>query len=326
MSISDQTIAVVVPAYNEELLIRQVLTTVPDYVDFIVVVDDASPDRTVDRINEFIKQQPFRIILIQHEENQGVGGAIATGYKWCRDHDVDIAVIMAGDAQMDPTDLAILIDPILKNETDYSKGNRLFFGDAWNKIPRVRYLGNAALSLFTKIASGYWCVADSQCGYAAINRRALNTINWDAMYKRYGQPNDILVRLNIYNFRVHDVVVKPVYGIGEKSGIKPIRMVPKLSLLLLRLFIYRMIQKYVIRDTHPLVLFYGLGFALLTFTIPLFIRFLYMWVSLGSVPEITFLSLLFCLIMSFQLILFGMWFDMEANKHLSSNEFIQPNI
>ena len=324
MTVSDKKIAVVVPAYNEELLIGQVIEAVPNYVDFIVVVDDASPDRTVDRISGFVTKQPHRIILLKHEKNQGVGGAIATGYKWCRDHDVDIAVVMAGDAQMDPLDMPSLIEPILKGEADYSKGNRLFSGDAWNKIPHVRYMGNAALSLLTKIASGYWSVADSQCGYAAINKRALKTINWDEMYKRYGQPNDILVRLNIYNFRVHDVIVKPVYGIGEKSGIKPIRMIPKLFLLLMRLFIYRMIQKYVIRDTHPLVLFYGLGFALQFFIVPLFVRFIYLWANLGSVPEITLLALVFCMVVSLQLILFAMWFDMEANKTLSSNEYQRP--
>jgi glycosyltransferase involved in cell wall biosynthesis len=317
MSISDQKIAVVVPAYNEGSLITRVIKTIPDCVDFIIVVDDASSDQTSDRVKELINQQTNHIILIRHDVNQGVGGAIATGYKWCRDHDIDVAVVMAGDAQMDPTDLPTLIEPILKNKTDYSKGNRLFFGDAWNKIPRVRYLGNAALSLFTKIASGYWGVADSQCGYAAINKRALKTINWDAMYKRYGQPNDLLVRLNIYNFRVCDVIVNPVYGIGEKSGINPIRMIPKLVILTIRLFIYRMVQKYIIRNTHPLVLFYGLGFTLLIFTIPLFIRFIIKWIEQGSVPEITLLFLVFLIVVSFQLILFAMWFDMEANQELN---------
>lgn len=222
MTVFNETIAVVVPAYNEELLIGRVIETVPDYVDFVIVVDDLSPDRTVDRVSEFVTQQPHRIILLRHEVNQGVGGAIVTGYKWCRDHDIDVAVVMAGDAQMDPIDMPVLIEPILKGDADYSKGNRLFSGDAWNKIPHVRYPGNSALSLLTKIASGYWGVADSQCGYTAINKHALKTINRDEMYKRYGQPNDLLVRLNIYNFRVRDVIIKLVYGIWEKSGIKPI--------------------------------------------------------------------------------------------------------
>jgi glycosyltransferase involved in cell wall biosynthesis len=291
----------------------------PDYVDKIVIVDDCSRDETRNRVRSYIGQSAFsggRLVLIEHSKNQGVGGAIATGYVWCRDNGIDIAVVMAGDAQMDPVDLPSLLDPIVDGQADYSKGNRLFSGDAWKKIPRIRYLGNAGLSLLTKIASGYWDIADSQCGYTAINRHALETINWDEMYKRYGQPNDILVRLNIYNFRVCDVIVKPVYGIGEKSGVKPIQMIPKLSALLFRLFVYRMVQKYIIRNTHPLVLFYGMGGLLQIAALPMFIRFIYFWIKQGSIPEITFLSLVFCTVFSFQLILFAMWFDMEANKDL----------
>jgi len=105
-----------------------------------------------------------------------VGGAIATGYEWCRDHGGDVAVVMAGDAQMDPADLPVLLDPVVAREADYAKGNRLFTGDAWNQIPRVRYLGNAAMSLSIKIASGYWHVADSQCGYTAINLKTLKAL------------------------------------------------------------------------------------------------------------------------------------------------------
>jgi glycosyltransferase involved in cell wall biosynthesis len=104
-----------------------------------------------------------------------VGGAIATGYKWCRDQEIDVAVVMAGDNQMDPADLPAILDPVVQDKADYSKGNRLFTGDAWNQIPRVRYLGNSMMSLLTKIASGYWHVADSQSGYTAINRQALKT-------------------------------------------------------------------------------------------------------------------------------------------------------
>ncbi len=225
----EKTIGIIVPAYNEEKLIGRTLDTIPDFVDQIIIVDDCSRDKTVECIQKRIAQQPERIILIQHQVNQGVGGAIATGYKWCRDHELDVAVVMAGDAQMDPADLPALLDPVVEGAVDYAKGNRLFTGDAWNQIPRVRYLGNSAMSLLTKIASGYWHVADSQSGYTAINSRALEKIDWDQMYKRYGQPNDLLVRLNVYNFRVRDVPVRPVYNIGEKSGVKPLRMIPKLS-------------------------------------------------------------------------------------------------
>ena len=187
-------------------------------------------------------------------------------------------------------------------------------------IPKVRYLGNAMLSLLTKIASGYWNVADSQSGYTAISLKALDTIDWDKMYKRYGQPNDLLVRLNIHNFRVKDVPIRPVYGVGEKSGIKPIRMIPKLSWLLFRLFWYRMLHTYDIRDFHPLVFFYGVAFAL---GLPGFVLGVYLVFNrlfLGNpVAETSALFAALLSIMGLQFALFAMWFDMEYNRHLRGN-------
>jgi hypothetical protein len=139
------------------------------------------------------------------------------------------------------------------------------------------------------------------------------------MYKRYGQPNDLLVRLNIYNFKVGDVSVRPIYNIGEKSGIKPIRMIPKLSWLLLQLFFYRMWQKYVIRDFHPLIFFYTIGFILLMLCVPLTVRATYLWALEGILPAINTLAIMLCAIMGTQLVLFAMWFDMEYNRRLSIN-------
>jgi hypothetical protein len=170
--------------------------------------------------------------------------------------------------------------------------------------------------MLTKIASGYWHIADSQTGYTAINRRALRTIDWDHMYKRFGQPNDLLVRLNVYNFRVRDVEIKPVYGVGEKSGIKPFRMIPRLSRLLFRLFLWRMKEKYIIRDFHPLVLFYTLSFLLIFISIPLCLRLLWVWYSVGEIPSINALALLFVGVVGVQTLFFAMWFDMEYNRHL----------
>jgi glycosyltransferase involved in cell wall biosynthesis len=308
-------IGVVVPSYNVRHLIGRVIETMPDFVDKIVIVNDTSKDDT-QQVVESYQPKNKKIVLINHEVNQGVGGAIASGYKWCRDNQVDIAVVMAGDAQMDPQDLPKLLDLIIEGKADYTKGNRLFTGDAWNIIPRDRYLGNSALSFMTKIASGYWHVADSQCGYTAINKSALKMINWDQMYKRYGQPNDLLVRLNIYDFVVADVPVTPVYDIGEKSGFKPFKMIPKLSWLLLKIFLYRMTQKYIIRDFHPLVLFYATGFMLGVLDLVFIIRFIVRWISLGVTPEITLFLIIFCTFSSLQCFLFAMLFDFELNRKL----------
>ena len=190
-----------IPAYNEASQIGGVLDTIPDFVDKIVVVDDASPDDTSDVVGQYQKHHS-RIVLLRHAMNQGCGGALATGFIWARDNGMDIAVRMDGDGQMNPDDLPALLDPVSRGTADYAKGNRLVTGQAYQIIPKVRYFGNAFLSLLTKIASGYWHVADFQSGYTAMNEKVLHTIDWQKMYKRYGQPNDLMVRLNIYNFRV----------------------------------------------------------------------------------------------------------------------------
>ncbi len=307
-------IAVVVPAYNESKLIQRVLDTVPEFVDRIIVVNDCSKDDTRNIVQKYADSNPERFMLINHEVNQGVGGAIASGYIWCRDNNIDVAAVMAGDAQMDPTELEALLQPVVDGEADYAKGNRLVSGEAWRKIPKVRYLGNSALSLFTKIASGYWHIADSQCGYTAINHKALATLNWNAMYKRYGQPNDLLVRLNVYRFRVQDVPVEPVYGIGEISGIRPLSIIPRLSWLLIKRFIWRIKEKYIIRDFHPLVFFYMVAFMLMFISIPLGIRILVFWLAYNYIPPINTMAFIFTGIMGTQFLLFGMWFDMEYDR------------
>lgn len=308
-------IAVIVPAFNEEKLIGKVLKTIPSFVDHVVVIDDASSDRTGEVVKTH-QEEDSRITYIQHKINEGVGGAIVTGYKWARDHEIDISVVMAGDAQMDPKDLPELLDPVVEGATDYSKGNRLFTGKAWKVIPKSRYFGNAVLSFLTKIASGYWHVADSQSGYGAITLEALKTIDVDAIYKRYGMPNDLLVKLNVYNFRVQDIPVTPVYGIGERSGIKIYKVVFTLSFLLMKLFLWRLKEKYVIRDFHPLVLFYLMGFVLTPIGIVFGFYLLIYRIFIGPVAATSALFSAFFTISGLQSLFFAMWFDMEYNKEL----------
>jgi glycosyltransferase involved in cell wall biosynthesis len=308
-------ISVVVPCHNEETQIGIVVSTMPEFVDHIVIVDDVSNDRTVEVV-EGLQKTDFRIVLIKHGHNQGVGGAIASGYNWSRDNGVDAAAVMAGDAQMDPDDLPALLDPVFDDGVDYSKGNRLIWRGAFKLIPKRRFFGNSVLSFLTKIASGYWHVADSQTGYTVANKTVLRTIDWDAMYKRYGQPNDVLIKLNIENFKVRDIPVRPVYGVGEVSGIKIRRVVFTISNVLARGFLKRLWEKYVIRDFHPLVLFYSLGAIMMLITFFLLIRVLVLWVLEGTAPALSSIAMLFSFSIGFQSLFFAMWFDMEANKNL----------
>lgn len=207
-------VSVVIPAFNEAGKIAATVASVPNLVDHVVVVDDASTDETSQRF-----ATDGRIELIRHETNRGVGGAIATGYRRALEKDCDVAVVMAGDGQMDPEDLPALLAPIASGEADYVKGNRFKHPDIWSAMPKSRIVGNVLLSAATRVTSGYSHVFDSQCGYTAIHRRALAAIDLDVLWTRYGYPNDLLSRLYVAGVRVVDVPVRPIYGDHWRSGI-----------------------------------------------------------------------------------------------------------
>jgi glycosyltransferase involved in cell wall biosynthesis len=314
----DKKICVVVPTHNEGSQIAGVIETMPEYVDAVVVVDDASIDDTV-RVVKECQQGREDLFLIEHQRNQGCGGAVITGYAWAAERDFDVVVRMDGDGQMNPDDLTSLIDPVATGAVDFAKGNRFFSGKAYEVMPKLRFLGTAFLSLLTKIVSGYWHLSDFQSGYVAISRKALKTVDWQKMYKRYGQPNDQLILLNVYNFKVKDVPVDPVYHVGEVSGIKIKKVIFTLGWLLVKRFFWRLKEKYIIRDFHPLVFFYALGLSLGGFSFLLFLRVFYVWFSSGNIPTINAFAAFSSFIASAQFTLFAMWFDMEANKHLRAD-------
>jgi glycosyltransferase involved in cell wall biosynthesis len=311
--IEGKRVAVVIPAYDEEQLLPETIAGVPAFVDRIIVVDDASRDATAVRARG--SGDP-RVEVIEHERNQGVGAAIVTGYTRAIDEAIDVTAVMAADNQMDPDDLETLCRPVARGDVDYAKANRLFTGQAWQLIPRYRYLGNAILSLLTKIASGYWHVADSQSGYTAVSLPTLRMLDLDRVYRRYGFPNDMLVHLNVWNARVRDYPSRPIYGVGERSGIRLRKVVPRISWLLIKGFFWRMREKYVIRDFHPLVFFYFLGFLFtgLGLVLGLVETILRILGNEITTPTIVLVALL--LISGSQFTLFAMWFDMESNKDL----------
>lgn len=364
--LNGKTVAVVVPAYNEEKQIRLVLETMPAFVDRIIIVNDRSSDRTADVISEYLgasnsseielldrneREVEFngynraeivlhnrnrnekklytpsevvnktpgrdRIILINHLKNGGVGAAIATGYKWCKDHDIDCTAVMAGDGQMDPSELESICRPVTDENIDYVKGNRLIHRSAWLVIPKVRFFGNSILSILTKIASGYWHVSDTQTGYTAISKSALNAIEIFKIYKSYGMPNDLLVKLNISMCTLREVEIKPVYDVGEQSKMKLFKVIPRVSWLLLKLFFKRLWVKYLFRDFHPLFLLYNLSFLLFAFSIPYLIMIIRNLFTQGEMTSSNVLIIfVFLIISSFQSLLFAMWMDIQDNERL----------
>jgi glycosyltransferase involved in cell wall biosynthesis len=306
-------VAVVVPAFDEERLVGETIRGVPAFVDRIFVVDDASRDRTAAVTVDLADP---RVQLLRHGRNEGVGAAIATGYRRALEEDIDVTCVMAADNQMDPAELEALVAPVARGEIEYAKANRLVSGEAWTVIPRTRYLGNAVLSLLTKIASGYWHVADSQAGYTALSLSALHRLDLDRLYPRYGFPNDLLVHLNVQNARVRDVPSRPIYDVGEASGIRLRSVVPRISWLLFKGFWWRMGQKYVIRDFHPLVFFYAFGALMLGVGFLLGLLELILRLAGNAITPASIVLVAVLLIAGLQMTLFAMWFDMEANKDL----------
>ncbi|MBN2004644.1 MAG: glycosyltransferase family 2 protein [Anaerolineae bacterium] len=308
----DHKIAVVVPAYNEEDLILETLSGIPVYVDSIIVVNDASADKTAELLQRQ-SQADSRIRVITHETNKGLGQSLIDGYVDSKNSDLDITAVMAGDNQMHPDDLVGLLDKLIEEGFDYVKGNRLLHQNIY-LMPRYRFFGNAILTILTKFATGYYPLMDPQCGYTAIKNSALKVIPIEKMTQGYGYNADILCMLNIHGFRVTDTQVRPVYD-REKSKIKLWKYIPKTSWLLVRLFFRRLWQRYVVLDFHPLVLFYFYAiFNLVFIALPLTARFLFLYFDIGEAPKTTLTILVFALMTAFQSILFAIWMDMDYNR------------
>lgn len=258
-----------------------------------------------------------RLVIVNHLKNGGVGAAIASGYLWARENHIFCTAVMAGDGQMDPAELEKICLPVVDGTCDYSKGNRLKHPAALEIIPRTRLFGNSILSILTKIASGYWKVSDTQTGYTAIGLDALRAIKLNEIYPRYGMPNDLLVKLNIQNCKLKEVVIKPVYNIGEQSKMKIHKVIPMISFLLLKSFWKRIVFKYLIRDFHPLFLLYMLGTLSLLVSAAYFIKIATLWITiLRPINELTILAFLFTFLFGFQSVLFAMWMDISDNETL----------
>jgi len=361
--LNDKTIAVVVPAYNEQKQISRVIETMPGFVDRIIVVNDNSGDETEKivagyfntehnqttvtlKINniernfyneadvlleemskkelsyftpsKILNENPEneRIILISNLNNTGVGGSIARGYKWCKDHEIDCTAVMAGDGQMDPEELLSICLPVIKEEVDYVKGNRLIHGSANSFIPKSRFFGNSVLSLITKIASGYWRVSDTQTGFTAISLSALKSIKLQSIYKRYGMPNDMLVKLNMAYCTIREIPIKPVYHIGEKSKMNLIKVIPQISILLLRSFFKRLWFKYFFKDFHPLFILYNLSFVLGIVWLPYLVKVARILIKGQNASFETLLAFTFLGVTAVQFLIFAMWMDIQDNERL----------
>jgi glycosyltransferase involved in cell wall biosynthesis len=256
-------IAVVVRAHNEHIHIADVIQTMPDIVDHIVVVDDGSDD---DTSAVALSTGDARLVLLRHEGNLGVGAATVTGHRKARELSADVNVVMDGDGQMDPAYLAHLLEPVVQRGYGFAKANRFYSMSSFADMPRLRIFGNLVLSFATKFASGYWHLFDPQNGYTAIHREALDRLDLDRLARGYSFENDLLIQLNILRVPALDVPIPALYG-DELSGIRLRKVVPELVHLMFWGFWRRFFQKYVLWSFSPIALLLLVGLALLAFSL-----------------------------------------------------------
>jgi len=255
-------IAALVPAYNEEKNVGKVITTMPDFVDFIIICNDGSTDATAQVIASSLTD---RCIFIDRSENKGLGATlIETNQVALSQTDTDIFVIMAGDAQMSPQYLPSLLDPLVEDQCDFSKGNRFYNSKSYKGMPKSRIFGNIILTFLTKIATGYWSIFDPQNGYTAIKRSVAQQIDWDRIAQDYSYENDILLQLANLRARVKDVNIPALYA-DETSTISLSKTIPSLLSVLWRGFWRRAWLEYVIRSLSVVIIFLVLGTLLTAF-------------------------------------------------------------
>ena len=311
----EKRIALSIPAYNEERLIRATLEAVPVEIDGIYVVDDGSVDNTTDVVRQVSDLDP-RIVLIEHGKNRGVGQAIITGYQKASEAGFDIVVVTGGDHQMPMEQIPNLLDPLVDGVADYTKGNRFLMPESGLKdMPWSRFIGNALISIMTKMASGFYKIYDVVDGFTAISKKAIDLVDWSQAWKGYGYPMDFLVRLNAYGLRVRDVPRRAIYLKGERqSQIKGLPYALKVAPMLVRGFFWRLFEKYLVRDFHPLFFFYLLGLLLAPLGLIFGCYLVYLqWIGIGVTgPRSVVCALM--ILMGIQFFLFAMLYDMQESE------------
>lgn len=254
-------IIVVIPSYKVSKHILGVINDIPEFVNYIVVVDDKCPQNS-GKIAETSTDK--RVVVCYHTINQGVGGAVVTGYKKALELNSDIVIKVDGDGQMDVGYMQKLIQPILDNKADYTKGNRFTDFKALRQMPKIRLFGNSGLSFLVKASSGYWNMMDPTNGYTVINRHAMEELDLDNLAKRYFFESDILINLNIENAVVLDVDIPAKYG-DEESSLSVTKTLFGFPPKLFKGFCKRIFLKYFIYDFNMLSLYLVLGLPMVLF-------------------------------------------------------------
>lgn len=273
----NKKIAVVIPCYKVAKQIEDVVLAIPAFVDLIIVVDDACP-RHSGKIVEELNQS--KICVIYHINNQGVGGAVISGYKKALELQSDIIVKLDGDGQMNPSNIATLIKPLIENTSDYTKGNRFHDFSSLKNMPKIRFFGNSLLSFTVKLASGYWDIMDPTNGFCAITSKVLIHLNLKNIEKRYFFETDMLISLNINKCVVKDIPISSKYE-DEVSNLSITNTIFTFPKKIIKGLIRRIFYKYYIYNFNMASIYLLLALPLLAFG---FSFGMYRWI-VGSIEN-----------------------------------------
>ena len=266
--------AVVIPCYNEEKMITQTIKKIPEYIDHIIAVNDASTDNTIVVLNK-LKKQYSKLIIVDNKVNQGVGGALITGYNYAIKNTKATAIgIVAGDDQFDSSYLKAMLDDFIDQSADYVKASRFFHREAFKTMPKYRQFGNIFISLLTKFSTGYYSITDITNGCGWLRREIIEKVDFSIVEKRYDYETSMLTALSIANAKVIDHAVPAHYG-NEKSTIKLIPTAWRNLKAVWKGFWRRIYYKYVLYGFHPVALFLFTGMFFLIISLLLAIFLLY---------------------------------------------------
>lgn len=301
-------IAVVIPCYNVARHIEEVINSMPEPVNYIIAVNDCSSDDTENIILR-LQQGNKKIIYIRHEKNQGVGGAMLTGFQRSIELNCDITIKMDGDGQMDAAYIPAFIKPLQEDRADFTKGNRFRNLTALRKMPLLRRFGNLGLSFMIKAASGYWNIFDPNNGFIAIKNEMLKNMNFKKIHKRYFFESSMLIELYHANAVIQEVPMKAKYG-DEKSGLSITRTLFEFPPKLFIAFIKRIVLKYFLFEFNIASIYMLFGFPLfLIGVIYGIVNFLKYTGSHVAAPTGTVVIPTLLIILGFQLLLSAINYD-----------------
>jgi len=303
-------VAAILPCYNEEKLITKTITTLPDFVDYIIAVDDLSKDNTWKVISKLAKTNK-RVIPIHLKVNEGIGGAYINGFNRALDEGADLIFTMAGDAQCNQDYMHNMIDTLLDENLDYVKANRFVHLEELKQMPAFRRIGNTVITILTKFSSGYYSIFDSQNGYGVFKRKTLEKLPFTAIGRRYDYENTLLIALSIMNAKIKDEPVPAIYG-DEESTIPVFKTTMRALGVVWRGFWRRIYQKYVVVNFHPIALFLFGGLLLGGFGVLFGIYLIIAKIAFDSTPTSgTVMLVVLPIILGFQLLLTSLTMDMN---------------